>query len=312
MVESSSHLVGNRWFWAVENVVFGKLKWKTEQVTVTNSFLTWGGAPKKRHLPTKNSPDLNTLASQDQARRYGRPRPIMTRWISSRRVASLWSSGKTTHWLIFVILVRKKGWQKTNHVGLTPHYFFQNFESVQNYDSFLSLFFSPAKEPFPHGSTCVTSFPHVCSTFVPTCFTRWFSGCPGPPRLRGLGGSAAAVAGHEIRQVGSGGRHLPRLKKHLADFGQENALFCFERLCSFWCWTFVIYLCSKSKRCCLKKSWNCRFFDGWNIGQVMADFLSEAQGRLVAQRQIDIAEQLGLGKALFQEFRKVRHKGWEE
>ena len=36
----------------------------------------------------------------------------------------------------------------------------------------------------------------------------------------------------------------------------------------------------------------------------MASFLQEAHGRLTAQRQIYIAEQLGLGKALFQEFRK--------
>eukprot|EP00913_Durusdinium_trenchii_P032957 g30853.t1 len=36
----------------------------------------------------------------------------------------------------------------------------------------------------------------------------------------------------------------------------------------------------------------------------MADFLSEAHGRLTAQQQIELAEQLGLGKALFQEFRK--------
>jgi len=38
--------------------------------------------------------------------------------------------------------------------------------------------------------------------------------------------------------------------------------------------------------------------------EVMASFLQEAHGRLTAQRQIYIAEQLGLGKALFQEFRK--------
>lgn len=38
--------------------------------------------------------------------------------------------------------------------------------------------------------------------------------------------------------------------------------------------------------------------------EVMADFLSEAHGRLTAQQQIELAEQLGLGKALFQEFRK--------
>ena len=36
----------------------------------------------------------------------------------------------------------------------------------------------------------------------------------------------------------------------------------------------------------------------------MAAFLEEAHGRHTVQRQIDLAEQLGLGKALFQEFRK--------
>lgn len=41
----------------------------------------------------------------------------------------------------------------------------------------------------------------------------------------------------------------------------------------------------------------------------MASFLQEAHGRLTAQRQIYIAEQLGLGKALFQEFRKELRVG---
>ena len=43
--------------------------------------------------------------------------------------------------------------------------------------------------------------------------------------------------------------------------------------------------------------------------QVMAAFLEEAHGRHLVQRQIDLAEQLGLGKALFQEFRKEILKG---
>ena len=43
--------------------------------------------------------------------------------------------------------------------------------------------------------------------------------------------------------------------------------------------------------------------------QVMAAFLEEAHGRHLVQRQIDLAEQLGLGKALFQEFRKEIRTG---
>ena len=43
--------------------------------------------------------------------------------------------------------------------------------------------------------------------------------------------------------------------------------------------------------------------------QVMAAFLEEAHGRHLVQRQIDLAEQLGLGKALFQEFRKEIRNG---
>lgn len=44
-------------------------------------------------------------------------------------------------------------------------------------------------------------------------------------------------------------------------------------------------------------------FDKFEV-EVMAAFLEEAHGRHTVQRQIDLAEQLGLGKALFQEFRK--------
>lgn len=44
-------------------------------------------------------------------------------------------------------------------------------------------------------------------------------------------------------------------------------------------------------------------FDKFEV-EVMAAFLEEAHGRHLVQRQIDLAEQLGLGKALFQEFRK--------